>query len=357
MAKFLYHDTETTGIASEDRIIETAHLLVENGKLIEHIEDLCKPDNVKIKPAAAATHGYRNSDIKSKPSFNDTVSASKLIQFSEEDIYYVAHNAPFDLGMLAKEGISFSPKKVIDTLRVARHMYADNEMIEMYKLQYFRYVFEKEDGTDEFEDLEREYMKQLNVTHIQPHTALSDILVLWIFHEKLAKDFNLSADDMVRLSQQPTMERGIQFGNVFEKGKPYSDIMNESYTQFGKTKRGYEYLMWAVENMAMSLDREYTIKSHLARGLINGQISSLHQHEKYLNWGLLFVFDEEETQRALNLTFADADFLEKLKNAYIKRAEEFLASVEKQGEDASSEDIEKATKEKFFYNYFMNYRR
>lgn len=75
--KFIYHDTETTGIASEDRIIETAHLLVEKGELKQHIEELCKAP-VKIKPAAAMTHGYRNRDVENKPSFEKTKSASEL---------------------------------------------------------------------------------------------------------------------------------------------------------------------------------------------------------------------------------------------------------------------------------------
>lgn len=263
--------------------------------------------------------------------------------------------------MLAKEGISFPVNRVIDTLRVARHMYQEDERIEMFKLQYFRYVFETDKG-DEFEDLEDEYMKQLGIDYIQPHTALSDILILWIFHNKLEKDFGLSADDMVKLSQQPVLEKGIQFGNIFEKGKPYSEIMNESYFQYGKTKKGYEYLMWAVENMTMSIDREYTIKYHLAKGLINNQISGISAYEKYLNFGLIFVYDEEESLRAaellkaVNRVYNHDEHVSVLKEAYKKQTSNNISKIESLGEEASAEDVEKMNKDKFYLNYFLNYR-
>lgn len=356
MAKFSYHDTETTGGSSEDRIIETAHILVENGEFKEHIEDLCKA-TVKIKPAAAMIHGYRNRDVKNKPEFNKTKSAEQLLSFSQDkDLYYVAHNAPFDLGMLEKEGISFPAERVIDTLRVARHMYQSDERIEMYKLQYFRYVFETKDGGDEFEDLEDEYMKKLNITHIQPHTALSDILILWIFHNKLEKDFKLSAKDMVELSQKPVLENGIQFGNVFEKGKPYKEIMEESYFQYGKSKRGYEYLMWAVENMKMSVDREYTIKFYLANGLINNQISSISQNIRFINWGIIFSFDKDETEKALKLIEKDIEYVNILKTGFKKQTESVISKIEELGDEATAEDVEELNKHKFMLRYFLNYR-
>lgn len=331
--------------------------------LLAHTEELCKAP-VKIKAAAAMTHGYRNSDVKDKCSFNETKSAKELMEYSEEkNTYYVAHNAPFDLGMLGKEGISFDSNRVIDTLRVARHMYQNDERIEMFKLQYFRYIFENEDGTDEFENLEKEYMKKLNIDFIQPHTALSDILVLWIFHNKLEKDFGLTPEKMVELSQKPVLELNIQFGNVFEKGKPYSEIIKEKYVQYGRNKNGYEYLMWAVENMSMSIDREYSLKYYLAKGILDKDITSVIEHQKYLNWGLIFVFDEEESKKALDLLkcvnklFNHDEHINILKSAYERQTLERIAKVEALGDDASKEDIESMNKDKFNLNYFLKYRK
>ena len=48
----------------------------------------------------------------------------------------VAHNAKFDIDMLIKEDVH--PKKVICTLKVARHM-DPNGVIPKYNLQYLRY--------------------------------------------------------------------------------------------------------------------------------------------------------------------------------------------------------------------------
>lgn len=348
---FLFHDTETTGTSAEDRIIETAHCLVKNGKMLDYKEELCNPKSVTIKPAAAMTHGYRNSDIKDKPEFSKIASANTLISLSEDkNCFYVAHNAPFDIGMLEKEGITWPKSNIIDTLKVSKHLYGDRDDIEMHKLQYFRYFF------DEFEELEPIYMKKFGIEKILPHTALSDILVLWIFTEKMLKDFNLSAEDMVRLTQTPVLERKLSFGKVFPKGKLLSEIVSETYIQYGKTKLGYEYLIWMLDDIKdMNPDLEYSIKYWLGQGILTKKINSISSMEKYINWNILFTYNEEEQELALALLQKNKDFLPKLKNSYIKQAEEKI-SVLKNTENLEEKEQKILEKEIFFLNYLINYR-
>jgi len=280
------HDTETTGVEPEDRIIESAYIYFnEKGKL-SFLEELNKAP-VKIKPAAAMTHGYTNKMVEEKGPFEKTKGA-KFLQKKSNDgkTFYIAHNAPFDLGMLKKEGIEWDPAFVIDTLRVSQHMYQDNEEVEMYKLQYFRYLFEFED-----QPWFKDAMDIVGLDEIKPHTAMSDIFILWLFYAK-----------MVRLSQTPVEEKYLNFGNVFEKGTmTYEEVVHATYQQYGKVKNGYDYLDWAVNNMNMSADREFSIKKALAKGVLSGFIPNAQKFTSYLYWGILFTFDSEEISKALVL--------------------------------------------------------
>lgn len=349
---YIFHDTETTGIAAEDKIIETAHLRVNsNNELVEFVQELCNP-GLPIKPAAAMTHGYRNRDVVNKPSFESLESNSKLREYEAAGDYYIAHNAPFDIGMLKKEGLLWNQDRVIDTLQVAKHLYKENDEVEMYKLQYFRYLFD-----EDFIDLEDEYMKKMNITHIQPHTALSDILILWIFFQKIKKDFNISDDKMVELTQTPVLETKIDFGNAFERGTPYEDLIGKNYV-FGRGfKKGYEFLDWSIKNMNHSIAREYSLKYWVSQACLKG-IAPVSEYISYLNWSMLFSLNEDDIKAALVLTgkaSGASEYFEKMKSQFIKRTEERIDDLNK---DLVNDPnlLEAIKKEEYLLYYFKKYR-
>jgi len=348
----IFHDTETTGVEVEDRIIETAHIHFDGkGKLV-YKEELCKAP-VKIKPAAAMTHGYTNKMVESKPPFKKLESFKFLNKKSnDKKTFYVAHNAPFDVNMLLKEGIDWDTDFIIDTLKVSQHMYRDNEEVEMFKLQYFRYLFE-------FDDQEwfKDAMDVIGLTEIKPHTALSDIFILWLFYAKLQEDFNLSNEDMVRLSQTPVEEKYLNFGNVFEKGTmTFDEVVHATYKQYNKTKNGYDYLDWAVNNMNMSIDRDYTIRKAMAKGVLDGIIPLNQNYKQYLYWGILYSFSSEEISKAIKLLNHNESFRDYIYETSIKKFEEFKTSLSKKEEITSEEEAE--LKNKLFMNNFATkYRK
>ena len=346
----IFHDTETTGVDSEDRIIESAYIYFDSNSSMVYNEELNSAP-ARIKPAAAMTHGYTNKMIADKPAFDKTKGA-KFLKNRSKDTYYVAHNASFDLGMLAKEGIEWNPDLVIDTLRLAKHMYKDNEEVEMFKLQYFRYLFE-------FDDQEwfKDAMDMFGLNEIKPHTALSDIFILWLFYAKMRKDFNLSNEDMVQLSQTPVEETYVSFGNVFEKGEvKYEEAIKTVYTQYGKRKNGYDYLDWAVNNMAMPIDREYTIRKAMAKGLIKGDIPNTNKYSSYLYWGILYSFDSKEIEQALKMLNQSASFKNYLFKTSVKKFEEFKKVLEEKAE-VSSEEEQQLKDKSFLNNFLVKYRQ
>ena len=156
-------------------------------------------------------HHITNKTVADKPAFSETEDYKKIKElFEAGDSIVVAHNAPFDLTMIKKEGIV--PKKFICTLRVARHLDPE-EKIDRYNLQYLRYLLEIEiDAT--------------------AHDALGDVLVLEKLFERLKKKImeedslseNEAIEKMIEISSHPSLFKSFKFGK--HNGKKLEDIAN-----------------------------------------------------------------------------------------------------------------------------------
>jgi len=364
-------DTETTGIRKkQDRIIELAMAAVKNGKLIEFKVDLSKPKDVKIKPGAAMTHGYSNNGIKDAPAFDDTDSTKAFKSYVEKkNAYFIAHNATFDTDMLENEGIVIPKCAVIDTLKIARHLLSgdlkgspvekyiwdkEDTTPEMAKLQYYRYYF-----SGYFEKAEPKYMKKFGIDYIQPHTALSDIIVLWILTDMLMESFNLTPEDMVELTQKPALETEISFGKVFEHGTPYEEVITSTYVQWNKVNQGYNYLNWVDEEMeGKSLDREYSIKYYLAKGLLEKKIPLSTKFIKYLIWGIVFIFDKNEIEEAAKMMSVPNGYLKYI-SAYENGTKKKILNLEEltKVNDPDPKDLDELSKMIYMKEYFNAYRK
>jgi DNA polymerase III subunit epsilon len=121
-------DTETTGLGAGHRIVELAVIELVNrkptGREFHHYLD---PER-EIDRDAQAVHGISRAFLRGKPKFRDIAEA--FLEFVGEGRELVAHNAPFDLGMLNAElshaGIQVQLEnrvKLTDTLSLARRMF------------------------------------------------------------------------------------------------------------------------------------------------------------------------------------------------------------------------------------------
>ena len=134
MHKLIFFDTETTGNTPDDVLCQIAY---RTGN--ENFASLYKPSK-KIPPEASAVHHISNKMLEDKKSFKDSGDLPKIKKlFEDENSVIVAHNAPFDLHMIKKEGIE--PKNFICTLKLARYLDPD-EKIGRYNLQYLRYLLD-----------------------------------------------------------------------------------------------------------------------------------------------------------------------------------------------------------------------
>ena len=215
-SKLLFLDTETTGREEQDRIFQVAYEF--EGK--ERAE-LFKPPLPLSIEAMEATH-YTNRDVADKPTFQETQFYKELKDLLErDDVVFVAHNAPFDIEMLHRDGLEVG--RFIDTLKVAQYLDPEAKL-GAYRLQYLRYALD------------------LRVDDAQAHDALGDVRVLKALFERLFKKLVQDLEDeeqviekMEEISRAPTEIKRISFGK--HQGKLLIEILEED--------RGY--LEWLLK--------------------------------------------------------------------------------------------------------------
>jgi DNA polymerase III epsilon subunit-like protein len=238
MAKFILLDTETTGTDPEDRICQLAFIALE-GKESTVYNDYCKAP-LDIKYGAMAIHHITNEMIADAPLYWDCEAAIALDSYNEEENILIIQNAPFDLGMLKKEGFEWNGK-VIDTLRVIKHLEPD---LDSHALQYLRYAkdFYLEEGA---------ICKAMDLI-LQPHDALSDVVVLKQLMSYLVKKVDRNIDELVQLTKKPILYKKMRFGK--HKDEPLEEV--------AKTDPGY--LNRALKNMDnLDDDLRYSLNFYL----------------------------------------------------------------------------------------------
>jgi len=208
MNELLYLDTECTGISEEDRLLQVAYKYKD-----EIYNELFKPP-LPIKLPAMAVHHVTEKMVADKPAFIGSSIYDHLKAIAPTSIL-VAHNAKYDLGMLAKEGIEF-PRHIC-TYKLAK--YLDEGQYENHQMQYLRYF----------------YGIEIEAT---AHDAFGDILVLEqlfkiLMTKVIEKDFvpngsmiSSVIDRMVEITKLPSLYTKFTFGKYdFKKcGLPISEV-------------------------------------------------------------------------------------------------------------------------------------
>lgn len=238
--KILFFDTETTGNGERDRLLQLA--VKERGAAKAIINTIYKPP-LPISFGAMAVHHITEKMTEGKPAFKEAPEYEALKElFENEDTVAVAHNAAFDIAMLAREGIR--PGRTICTYKVVRALDTDEEL-EQYKLQYLRYRLGLEIDAD-------------------AHDAMGDVLVLEGVFEKFLGDMTArqgteaaAVERMIEISSQPALFSTLRFGKY--NGKRIEEVAAKD--------RGY--LEWLLKEKrkdpAGERDWIYTLEHYLSR--------------------------------------------------------------------------------------------
>jgi len=247
MAKFILLDTETTGAGESDRVIQIGYMVLEPGKETQVYNEFCSSE-VPIAYAAMEVHHITPEMLEGKPMCSETEAYRTLESMNTSENYMIIHNAPFDLGMLRKEGFECR-MQLIDTLRCARHVFDDEEA---HRLQFFRYKM----GL--YKD-EPEEAGKLGI-EIKAHDAIGDVLTLKLFLSRLRERVETRfpgmnpVEKMVALTKEPVFFKApMRFGKY--KGKTLFEIAAEDRN----------YLQWMVDKMEnLDEDMRYSINRVLS---------------------------------------------------------------------------------------------
>ncbi len=239
--KVYFFDTETTGNQPDDRLCQLA--IKEEGVAEPLLNELYKPTK-PIPPEASAVHHITNKKVADKSAFKESERYGEIKElFEAPDTIVVAHNAPFDVGMLEAENIH--PIHIIDTLRVARHLDTQRKHA-MYKLQYLRYALDFE-------------------LDVPAHDAFADVVTLEALFEHLLaqvmKERSFERPQalavMQELSDTPLLIHEFNFGKY--KGVTVAEV----------AATAPDYLRWLLtekeKNPAGEDDWLYTLRHYLGK--------------------------------------------------------------------------------------------
>lgn len=235
--ELVFLDTEATGLdTAYDRLSQVCYK-TSAGIRTEYFKP---PVPMSVK-AMSITH-ITNDLLADKPAFSGSAMHQELTALLANGVL-VAHNAKFDIAMLAAEGVTV-PRHIC-TLRVARYIDRDG-LIPEYNLQYLRYHF------------------GVNVPG-GAHDAEADVLVLEAVFAHLLSMLKAAeqCDDiaalqkMIDVSDRPSLFARFTFGKY--AGKAVADVARSDPS----------YLDWLLsQKLASDYQDEdwiYTLEHYLNR--------------------------------------------------------------------------------------------
>lgn len=215
--KLYFLDTETTSAdTTKARVVQLAIIakpLNEDFPQDKYYncEWTVKPSGV-MEVGAISTHHITPKMVQNLPPFKDSEGYEVLKRRVDLGHILVAHNAPYDVAVLANDGVVV--EKYIDTLKVAKHV-LDDASIESFSLQYLRYFYELDD------------LHRWELTSWFAHSALYDTIVLKWFYEFLEEKITRlhpgqdPVERMLALTHQPILIKTFRFwkynGKTFEE--------------------------------------------------------------------------------------------------------------------------------------------
>jgi len=238
--KIIFFDTETTGNGEKDRLCQLA--VKARGEAVPIIDALYKPP-VPISIDSMVVHHITEKMVRAASPFIESPEYARIkALFEDPDTISVAHNAAFDIAMLARETIV--PARTVCTYKIAYALDPDDQ-IPRYQLQYLRYLLDLDvDAT--------------------AHDAYGDVLVLEALFERLLAKMverhgseEQAIEAMLAISARPLLFTTIRFGKY--NGRRIEEV--------ARTDR--DYLEWLLaqkrQTPATEADWIYTLEHYLAK--------------------------------------------------------------------------------------------
>lgn len=223
---FVCVDCETTGLNSNDQIIEVAAIKFTMDVDLEQYESLVDPQ-VAIPPASIAVHHITQEMVQGQPTI-EKVLEPLLTLIGNHPI--IGHSILFDIDMIAEHAkrcnipCTIKNNTFYDTLRLAR-LYGGSP-------------------TNSLEMLRQHF----NIQAEGAHRAMSDVIVNIKVFKHLAKNFR-TTEQIKEVLSKPILMKNMPLGK--HKGRPMKELP-------------VEYLYWAA-NQDFDQDLLFSLRSEINR--------------------------------------------------------------------------------------------
>ncbi len=235
----IFLDIETTGFEREDKICSLGMLVFEEDSCVRSSLEFVN-EGKKIPPSASALHNITNEMIAEKAPLRESEIFTFLQEQNSEENVLIVHNAAFVLGMLASGGLTWHGK-IIDTLKVVKHLVPECEIFTLEFLRYELKLYKNEQNTKKLCGIK---------DALVAHHALSDTVVIKLLFDYFTQLVDI--EKMNALSFENVLLEKFSFGKY--SGRYIEDIaMNDR-----------NYLMWMLSLENLDDDFRYSIEYYLS---------------------------------------------------------------------------------------------
>lgn len=95
----IFLDTETTGLTDKDRLVQISYKVWKTDE--EGTELFKPPEGIELSFEATSIHHITRAMVADKPTFVESEMKKRLEELFAQGSIMVAHNALFDMGVIA----------------------------------------------------------------------------------------------------------------------------------------------------------------------------------------------------------------------------------------------------------------
>lgn len=244
MSRYIFADTETTGLTDDREIVQIAYVV--KGKEDNVLMNRLYKPAIPIEFEAMEVHHITEEMVADKePLTKSDLLMLGLEKLNNSDNYFIAHNADFDIDMLKRHDFDCQ-MKIIDTLRCAKHLLPDAKRHKLGVIYYQYGLYKK------MPDLMKEY--EMDSSRSMAHDAAFDVLMLILVTRLLTAKAG-SVERLVELTQTPVTLKVFTFGKYKDKSIEKTVLSDRGYAN------------WMLTNMKdLDEDMRHTLTTLLKRG-------------------------------------------------------------------------------------------
>ena len=203
MYRFIFGDTETTGLGKDAGIVEISWVETdENFNEVSRYSRLINPEK-PIQPGAMGAHGITEAMVADAPTISEFMEEAGY-PLDGEGTVLVAHSASFDL-------VHFGPwmtdPLTLCTLKAARVIYPEADNHKLTTLKYYL-------GLEGCQD--------------RAHSADEDVGVLLQLAKRMCKDAECGLPELMHIQNIPRKITKINFGK--HRGKNLTELPKDYVT-------------------------------------------------------------------------------------------------------------------------------